>query len=182
VIDKCAAVIFFAIVNTKKANSLRQMDCKVQSHDLGNLPRSYYYIKKVLQFVSLVINIRVKERVYSFFKNKVHIILMQRDARYKTWHMRGVLYAILMLRKSCSVGYLLPNLEIFHSTTTEKSIHLFTDIAIHEIMWYVIKQKRWRNRTAVLPSLNKYSVLLFHKNIRPNSWNFVHNYKTTPHF
>jgi hypothetical protein len=142
VIDKCGAVIFFANVNTNKANLSQQMDCKVRSHNLGNLPRSYYYIMKVLQFVRLVINIRVKERVYSIFKNKVHIILMQQDAWYKTWHMRGVSYAILTLRKSCSVGYLVPNLETFHSTTTEKNIHLFTDIAIHEVAWYVIKQKR----------------------------------------
>jgi hypothetical protein len=77
VIDKCAAVIFFADVNTNRANLSRQMDYKVQSLDLGNLPRSYYYVKKVLQVVRLVINIRVKERVYSIFKNKVHIILMQ---------------------------------------------------------------------------------------------------------
>jgi hypothetical protein len=120
VIDKCAAVIFFANVNTNKANSSQQMDYKVRSHDLGNLPRSYYYVKEVLQFVRLVINIRVKERVYSIFKNKVHIILMQRGAWYKTWYMRGVSYAILVLQISCSVGYLLPSLEIFHSTTTEK--------------------------------------------------------------
>jgi hypothetical protein len=118
------------------------MDNKVQSHDLGNLPHSYYYIKKVLQFVRLVINIRVKERVYSIFKNKELIILMQQDALYKTWYMRGVLYAILTLRNSCSVGYLLPSLETFHSTTTEKSIRLFTDVAIHEVVWYVIQQKR----------------------------------------
>jgi hypothetical protein len=72
-------------VNTNKANSSQQMDCKVLSHDLGNLVRSNYYVKKVLQFVRLVINIRVKERVYSVFKNKVHIILMQQDAWYKTW-------------------------------------------------------------------------------------------------
>jgi hypothetical protein len=70
------------------------------------------------------------------------MILMHRDAWYRIWHMRGVSYAILMLRNSCSVGYLLPNLETFHSTTAEKSIRLFTDIAIHEIVWYVIKQKR----------------------------------------
>jgi hypothetical protein len=75
VIDKCAAVIFFANVNTNKANSSQQMDYKVLSHDLGNLLRSYY-VKKVLQVVRLVINIRVKERVYSVFKNKVLIILM----------------------------------------------------------------------------------------------------------
>jgi hypothetical protein len=77
VIDKCAAVIFFANVNTNKVNSSQQMDYKVQSHDLGNLPCSYYYVKKVLQFVRLVINIRVKERVYSVFKNNMHIIHMQ---------------------------------------------------------------------------------------------------------
>jgi hypothetical protein len=93
--------------------------------------------------------------VYSISKNKVHIILMQRDARW-TWYMRGVSYAILT-RNSCCVGYLLPSLEIFHSTTTEESIRLFTDVAIHEVAWYVLKQKRWRNKTAVLPSVNKYS-------------------------
>jgi hypothetical protein len=136
VIDKCAAVIFFANVNTKKANSSHQMDCRVRSHDLGNLPRSYY-VKKVLQVVRLVINIRVKERVYSVFKNKVHIILILRNAGYKTW-LCGVSYAILTLQNSCSV---LPSLETFHSTTTEKSICLFTDVAIHEVAWYVTKQK-----------------------------------------
>jgi hypothetical protein len=71
VIDKCAAVIFFANVNTNKANSSQQMDYKVRSHDLGNLPHSYY-AKKVLQVLRLVINIRVKERVYSIFKNEMH--------------------------------------------------------------------------------------------------------------
>jgi hypothetical protein len=141
----------------KQTNSSQQMDYKVRSHGLGNLPRSYY-VKKVLQVVRSVTNIRVKERVYSIFKNKVHIILMQRDACYKTWEMRGVSYAILTLWNSCSVGYLLPSLETFHSTTTEKSIRLFTDVAIHEVAWYVIKQKRWRNETAVLPSPKKYSL------------------------
>jgi hypothetical protein len=77
VIDKNAAGISFANVITNKANSSKQMGYKVRSHDLGNLPRCYYYIKKVLQAVRLVINIRVKERVYSISKNKVHIILMQ---------------------------------------------------------------------------------------------------------
>jgi hypothetical protein len=77
VTDKCAAVIFFANVNTNKENSSQQMDYKVRSHDLGNLPRSYYYLKKVLHVVRLVINIRVKERVNSVFKNKVYIILIQ---------------------------------------------------------------------------------------------------------
>jgi hypothetical protein len=62
VIDKCAAVIFFANVNTNKANAPQQMDYKVRSHDLGNLPRIYYYVKRVLQVVRLVINIRVKEK------------------------------------------------------------------------------------------------------------------------
>jgi hypothetical protein len=159
VIDKCAAVIFFANVNTNRANSSQQMDYKVWSHDLGNLPCSYYYMKKVLQFVRLVINIRVKERVYLIFKYKVHIILMQRDAWYKTWYLRGLSYAILTLQNCCSVGCLLPSLEAFHSTTTttEKNIRLFTDVAIHEVAWYVMKQKRWCNETDVLPSLNKYS-------------------------
>jgi hypothetical protein len=77
VIDKCAAVIFYVNVNINKANLSQQMDYKVRSQDLGNLLCSYYYVKKVLQFVRLVINIRVKERVYSIFKNKVHNILMQ---------------------------------------------------------------------------------------------------------
>jgi hypothetical protein len=115
------------------------MDYKVRSHDLGNLLHSYYYVKKVLQFVRLVINIRVKERVCSVFDKKVHIILMQRNVWYKTWYMRGVLYAILTLGNSCNV---LPSLETFHSTTTGKSIRLFTDVGIHEVAWYVIKQKR----------------------------------------
>jgi hypothetical protein len=131
-------VIFFPNVNTNKANSSQQMDYKVRTHDLGNLPHSYYYVKKVLQFVRLVINIRVKERIYSIFKNKVHIILMQRDAWYKTWYMHGVSYTILTLGNRCSV---LPSLETFYSTTTEKSIRLFTDVAIHEVAWYVIKKK-----------------------------------------
>jgi hypothetical protein len=118
VTDKCVALIFFANVNKNKANSSQQMDYKVRSRDLGNLPRSYYYEKKVLQVVRLVINIRVKERVYSIFKNKVHIILIQRDAWYKTWlYMHGVSYAILTMGNSCSV---LPSPETFHSTTTEK--------------------------------------------------------------
>jgi hypothetical protein len=86
-IDKCAAVIFFANVNTNKANSSRQMDYKVRSHDPGNLPHSYYYVKKVLQVVRLVSNIRVKERVYAIFTNKVQIIFMQQDAWYKTWYV-----------------------------------------------------------------------------------------------
>jgi hypothetical protein len=58
---------------------------------------------------------------------------MQRGAWYKTWYMRGVLYAILTLRNSCGVGYLLPSVETLHSTTTEKSICLFMDVAIHEV-------------------------------------------------
>jgi hypothetical protein len=63
---------------------------------------------------------------------------MQQDAWYKTWYMRGVSYAILTLGNSCSV---LSSLETFHSTTTEKSIRLFSDVAINEVAWYVIKQK-----------------------------------------
>jgi hypothetical protein len=51
-----------------KQNSSQQVDYKVRSHDLGNLPRSYYYVKKVLQFIGLIISIIVKERVYSVFK------------------------------------------------------------------------------------------------------------------
>jgi hypothetical protein len=103
------------------------MDYKVWSHDLGKLPHDPY-VKKVSQFFRSVINIRVEEKVHSVFKKKVHIILMQQDAWDKTWYMRGVSYTILMLQNSCSVSYLLPSLETFHSTTTEKSIHLFTDV------------------------------------------------------
>jgi hypothetical protein len=54
--------------------------------------------------------------------------------------MCGVSYAILTLGNSCSV---LPSLETFHSTTTEKkSIRIFTDVAINEVAWYVVKQKK----------------------------------------
>jgi hypothetical protein len=67
---------------------------------------------------------------------------MQRDIWYKTWYMRGVSYAILILQNSCSVGYLLPSLETFYSTTTEKSIRLFTDVATHEVAWYMMEQKK----------------------------------------
>jgi hypothetical protein len=56
--------------------------------------------------------------------------------------MRGVSYTILTLLNSSSVGYILPSLETFHNTTTEKIILLFTDVAIHEVTWYVIKQKK----------------------------------------
>jgi hypothetical protein len=56
------------------------------------------------------------------------------------------------------------------------------DIAIQEVAWYTIKQKRWRNKTAVLPSLNKYSWCYFLQKHSPYSWSFVHDYKMTPHF
>jgi hypothetical protein len=58
------------------------MDYNVRSHELGNLPRSYYYIKQVLQFVRLVINI--KERVYSILKKK---------GAHHTLAMRCMVYA-----------------------------------------------------------------------------------------
>jgi hypothetical protein len=147
-------------MNTNKANLSPQVDCKVRSHDFGNLPRSYYYVKKVLQVVRLVINIRVIEMVYSIFKNKVHIILMQRDAWYKTWKMRGVSYAILMLGNSCSV---LPSLETFHSTTTEKSICLFMDVAINEVAWYVIKKKMTQRNSCTTQPKQIFTVLLIRK-------------------
>jgi hypothetical protein len=71
---------------------------------------------------------------------------MQRGAWYKTWYMRVVPYTILMLGNSCSV---LPSVETFHSTTTtEKSIRLFTDVAIHEVAWYMIKQKKMMQRNS----------------------------------
>jgi hypothetical protein len=80
VTDKCAAVIFFANVNTNKANSSQQMDYEVRSHDLGNLPCSYYYVKKVLQVVSLVMILELKKgniqslktRCTSYSCNEVH--------------------------------------------------------------------------------------------------------------
>jgi hypothetical protein len=53
------------------------MHYKVPSHDPGNLLCSYYYVKKVMQFARLVLNIRVKERVIQSLKTRVHIILMQ---------------------------------------------------------------------------------------------------------
>jgi hypothetical protein len=143
------------------------MDYKIQSHDLGNLPHTYYYIKKVLQCVRLVINIRVKERVYSIFKNKVHIVLVQQDAWYKTWYIHGVLYTILMLWNSCSVGYLLSSLETLHSTTTEKSIRLFTDVAIHEVAWYVIKQEDDAAKQLYYPTKTNIHSVTNNKNIHP---------------
>jgi hypothetical protein len=51
--------------------------------------------------------------------------------------MRGVSYAILTLGNNCSIL-----LETFHNTTTGESIQLFTDVGIHEVAWYMIKQKR----------------------------------------
>jgi hypothetical protein len=56
----------------------------------------------------------------------MHIILTQRHAWYKTWYMCGVSYDILTLQNSCSVGYLLPSLETFHSTTTEKKAFTYS--------------------------------------------------------
>jgi hypothetical protein len=175
-------VIFFTNVNTNKANSSQQIYYKVRSHDLRNLLHSYYYVKKVLQFVRLVINIRVEERVYLIFKNKVHSILMQRDAWYKTWYMRGVSYAILTLQNSCTVSCLLPSLETLHSIATKKK-----HSPVHGCCrtWGCVvrnKTKRWRNETAVLLSLKKYSQCYSWQKYLPYSWNFVCDYKTTPHF
>jgi hypothetical protein len=89
VIDKCAAVIFFVNVNTNKANLSQQTDYKVRSHDLGNLSHSYYYVKKVLQVVRLVINITVKERVYSLFKT--------RCTSYSCNEMHGIKHGICVV-------------------------------------------------------------------------------------
>jgi hypothetical protein len=155
VIDKCAAVIFFANVNTNKTNSSQQVDYKVWSHDLGNPPHSYYYVKKVLQVVRLVINIRVKKGYIQSLKT--------RCTSYSCNKMHGIKHGICVVfqtpswRCKTAVGCLLPTLETFHSTTTEKSIRLFTDVTIHEVVWYVIKQWRWCNKTAVLSDLNKFS-------------------------
>jgi hypothetical protein len=136
------------------------MDYKVRSHDLGNFPRSYYYIKKVLQFVRLVINIRLKERVYSIFRNKVHIIHMQQDA----WHMHGVSYAILTLWNSCSAGYFTDYINI-HSTTSEKSICLFTDVAIQGCM--VCDKTKKDDTTKQLYYPAYYSTLFCSKKFNP---------------
>jgi hypothetical protein len=151
---------------------------KVWSHDLGNLLRSYYYVKKVFQVVRLVINIRVKERIYSIFKNGVHIILMQRDAWYKTWYKHGVSYATLTLGNSCSV---LPSIETFYSTTTEKK-HSPIHGCCHKWGRVVCdKTKRWRNETIVLPNLNKFSRCYNNKNICP-VLGILCVIKMTPHF
>lgn len=64
----------------KRSKLVITNDYNVCSHDHGYLPHTYYYATKVLQFVRLVINTRVKERVYSIFKN-IHIMFMQRDAK-----------------------------------------------------------------------------------------------------
>jgi hypothetical protein len=97
-------------------------------------------------------------------------------------HMRGVSYTILTLRNSCCVGYLQPSLETFHSTTTEKSIHLFTDVATHEVTWYVIEQKKmtqWNSCTTRPKEI--FTMLLITKTFAL-SWNFVCNCKMTPPF
>jgi hypothetical protein len=39
------------------------------------------------------------------------MMLTQQDALYKTWKMCGILYTFSMLQNSCTVGYLLPNVE-----------------------------------------------------------------------
>jgi hypothetical protein len=113
VIDKNEAVISSANVITNKANSSQQMGYKVRSHDLGNLPWLLLH-KESIAGCWISYN---KEREHSIFKNKVHIILIQRDACHKTSYMRGVSYAILTLGNSCSV---LPSLETFHSTTIHR--------------------------------------------------------------
>lgn len=71
----------------------------------------------------------------------------------------GFCETILMLWNSCAVGYLLPSLQTLHGITT-KSISIFSDVVIHKVVWYVIKQKRWRNEIAVLPSLEEIFMLL----------------------
>jgi hypothetical protein len=136
------------------------MDYKVRSHDLGNLPCSYYYIKKVLQFVRLVINIRVKERVYSVFKNKVHIILMQWDAWYKTWYMRGVSYAILTLQNSCSVG----NIPQYYYWKKHWPIHGCCHTC-SRVVRNKTKVTQWSSCTTQPKQI--FRVLLITKNIRP---------------
>jgi hypothetical protein len=101
--------------------------------------------------------------VYSIFENKVHIILMQRDAWYKTWYMRGVLYAILPLQNSCSVDYLLPTLETVHNTTTEKSIRLFTDVAMRSRGTWQNKKKMTQRNSCTTQPKQIFMVLLVTK-------------------
>jgi hypothetical protein len=78
--------------------------------------------------------------------------------------MHGVSYAILTLGNSCSV---LPSLETFHNTTTEKIIHLFTDVTINEVMWYVIKQKDDATKQLYYPTQTNFHGVTNNKNIRP---------------
>jgi hypothetical protein len=136
-----------------KANSSQQMDYEIRLHDLGNLPRNYYYVKNVLQFVRLVINIGVNERVYSVFENKVHIILVQRDA----WYMRGVSYAILTLGNSCSVLLLVKAFD-------------YSRMLAYMTSCGTCKTKKMTQR-------NSYTTQPKHS---PYSWNFVRDYNTTP--
>jgi hypothetical protein len=65
---------------------------------------------------------------------------MQLDAWYKTWYMRGILYANFTLQNSCSLGYLLPSLQTFHSTTTEKAF------AYSRMLPYMRSRGTWYNK------------------------------------
>jgi hypothetical protein len=69
------------------------MDYKVRSHDLGNLPRSYY-AKKVLQVARLVINIRVKKGYIQSLKT--------RYTSYSCNKMHGIKHGICMVFRTPS--------------------------------------------------------------------------------
>jgi hypothetical protein len=94
VIDKCAAVIFFANVNTNKANLSPQMDCKVRSHDLGTLPRSYYYVKEVLQVVRLILIFELKKGYVQFLKTSC--------TSYSCNEMHGIKHGICVVFRTPS--------------------------------------------------------------------------------
>jgi hypothetical protein len=64
-----------------------------------------------------------------------------------------------------SIGYLLPSLETFHSTATDKIIRLFMDV-IHEVAWYVIK-KNEATKQLYYPALTNIHGVTNNKNIHP---------------
>jgi hypothetical protein len=66
--------------------------------------------------------------------------------------------------------------------TTEQSIRLFTDVVIHEVTWYVIKQKKMTQQNSCTTQPKQiFTVLLITKTFALFG-NFVRDYKMTPHF
>jgi hypothetical protein len=66
----------------------------------------------------------------------------------------------LDVAKQLYCSYLLPSLETLHKTTTKKSIGLFTDVAIHEVTWYVTKQKKMTERNGCTTQPKKIFMVL----------------------